>query len=118
MLLSDVAKVLDANVFACGDKLYREVVSACGSDLMSDVLAFSDCKEKAVLLTGLLNQQVIRTAEMMDFKAVIFVRGKTPTEEIREMANEREIVVFNTEHSLFSACGLLYSNGLKGDIHK
>ncbi len=116
MLLTEVAEVLNAKVLACEEKMYREVLIGCGSDLMSDVLAFS--KEKAILLTGLLNQQVIRTAEMMDFKAVVFVRGKTPGDEILQMANERSIVVLNTQFSLFAACGLLYSNGLEGDIYK
>lgn len=116
MLLADVKKCLNAECLACEDLLTRGVENGCGSDLMSDVLAFS--KEKAVLLTGLMNQQVVRTAEMMDFKAVIFVRGKTPTEDIISLATEKGIVVLRTEESLFTACGILYSNGLGGEIHK
>ncbi len=110
MLVSEVMEILDAELLVCGNKVGRTVLSACGSDLMSDVLAFS--KEKVVLLTGLVNPQVIRTAEMMDIKAIAFVRGKVPTEEVLKLAEEKQIVILKTRHTLYTACGLLYSNGL------
>lgn len=112
MTLHEVVKVLDAKVHCNEQDLDREVFSACGADLMSDVLAFS--KEKVALLTGLINPQVIRTAEMMDIRVVIFVRGKSPTPEIIEFAEEREMVVLSTDFPMFTACGLLYQNGLTG----
>jgi len=110
MKLETVKNLLQAEVLAGGDDLSREVNSACGSDLMSDVLAF--VKDQALLLTGLVNGQVIRTAEMMDIKAVVFVRGKKPTEEIIELANEFGMVVMTTKLPLYPACGKLYSEGL------
>ena len=90
----------------------REVHTACGSDMMSDVLAF--VKDQAVLLTGLCNPQVIRTAEMMDVICIVFVRGKTPDENMIELAKERDIPLLTTGHRMFSACGILYQNGLRG----
>ena len=76
MTLGEVKTILDAQLL-CGEELLeQEVHTACGSDLMSDVLAF--VKDQAVLLTGLMNQQVVRTAEMMDILCIIFVRGKEP----------------------------------------
>lgn len=113
MKLKKVQELLDARVLACGDKLDREIKSACGSDLMSDVLAFS--KEKVVMLTGLVNPQVIRTAEMMDIGAVMFVRGKEPTDEVIRLAEEKNIVTMATEKTMFIACGILYSEGLGRD---
>ncbi len=110
MKLSEIAKILDAKVLSGQENLNREVFAACGSDLMSDVLAF--VKNQALLLTGLVNSQVIRTAEMMDMEAVVFVRGKEPSEEIIELAKEFDMVVMTTENPMYSACGKLYSKGL------
>ena len=80
--------------------------------MMSDVLAFS--KDHSILLTGLCNPQVIRTAEMLDIVCIIFVRGKKPDATILEMAKERDLVVLETGHRMFSACGMLYKAGLNG----
>ena len=110
MKLQDVKTILSAEVVAVENELDREVLSAFGCDLMSDVLAFVD--EQALLLTGLVNPQVVRTAEMMDMKAIVFVRGKEPTEEIIEIANDANIVIMKTDMTLYTACGKLYAGGL------
>ena len=86
MTIRDIKKLLNADVLACEDMLDKEVHTACGSDMMSDVLAF--VKDQAVLLTGLLNPQVVRTAEMMDIICIVFVRGKNPDDAIIELAKE------------------------------
>lgn len=87
-----------------------EVKNACGADLMSDVLAFSN--EKTLLLTGLTNPQVVRTAEMVGIKVIIFVRGKEPQIETISLANQLNIFLYSTDKPLFEACGLLYKNGI------
>lgn len=112
MTIRDIKKLLNADVLACEDMLDKEVHTACGSDMMSDVLAF--VKDQAVLLTGLLNPQVVRTAEMMDIICIVFVRGKNPDDAIIELAKEMHIVVMTTDMRMFEACGTLYENGLKG----
>lgn len=110
MKLNEVAKLLSAQI-VCGEEwCEKEVDNACGSDLMSDVLAFA--KDHAVLLTGLVNQQVVRTAEMLDLPCVVFVRGKNPTDNMIELARESSIVLMKTEHRLYTACGILFLNGL------
>ena len=109
MKLSEVKEILNAEVVAGEEFLDREVKSAFGSDLMSDVLAF--VKDQALLLTGLVNGQVIRTAEMMDIKAIVFVRGKKPTEDIAELAREYKMVVMTTDYTLYPSCGKLYCAG-------
>ena len=112
MKICDVISILSAEVL-CGEKnLNNEVSYAFGSDLMSDVLAF--VKGKTILLTGLTNQQVVRTAEMADLSAIIFVRGKKPEEEIINLATENEIVLLSTRDSMYTASGKLYSMGLEG----
>ncbi|MBE7055000.1 MAG: hypothetical protein E7392_02665 [Ruminococcaceae bacterium] len=110
MKLSQVKDILKAEVVVGEEFLDREVNSAFGSDLMSDVLAF--VKDQALLLTGLVNGQVIRTAEMMDIKAIVFVRGKKPTEEIAELAKEYSMVIMSTDYTLYPSCGKLYCAGL------
>ena len=112
MTVNDIIELLDGTALAGKDELDKEVLTACGSDMMSDVLAF--VKDRAVLLTGLCNPQVIRTAEMMDVVAIVFVRSKKPDEQMIELANEREIPLLCTGHRMFSACGLLYEKGLRG----
>jgi len=110
MKIEAVKKLLEANVLTEGEGLDTEVLSACGCDLMSDVLAF--VKNQAMLLTGLVNPQVVRTAEMMDMKAIVFVRGKEPSKEIVELAKEMKIAILTTSYPLYIACGKLYSEGL------
>ena len=84
MELFEIRDILNATVLCGEEYLDREVRSACASDFMSDVLAY--VKDQAVLLTGMVNPQVVRTAEMMDMKCIIFVRGKMPGEDILELA--------------------------------
>lgn len=113
MKIETIRNILNAEVICNGDKLDKNVYSACGSDMMSDVLAY--VKDQAVLLTGLLNPQVIRTAEMMDMLCVVFVRSKHPTPEMIRLAEESGIVLLATSKRMYEACGILYSNGLVGN---
>ena len=111
MKVQNIVNILKAEILAEGD-LQEEVKTACGSDMMSDVLAFS--KDHSVLITGLCNPQVIRTAEMLDIVCLIFVRRKHPDETILAMARDRDLIVMETGHRMFSTCGMLYRAGLGG----
>ena len=111
MKIREIADILSAE-FLTQDDPDIDIRSACGSDMMSDVLAF--VKDRTVLLTGLTNAHVIRTAEMLDVSCVVFCRGKKPDDEMLKMARERDIVVLSTGHTLYVACGLLYTNGIVG----
>ena len=113
MRLSDIKTILHAEVLWGEEHLDREVFSACGSDFMSDVLAF--VKNQALLLTGMVNPQVVRTAEMMDMKCIVFVRGKVPDQSILALAQDRGIVVMTTQLRMYTACGLLFTRGLVGE---
>ena len=107
MNLREVRDILHAEVL-CGEELLdTEVRSACGSDFMSDVLAYVKNQ------TRLVNPQVVRTAEMMDMKCIVFVRGKQPDAGILELAQDRQLVVLATKERMYNACGLLYINGLR-----
>ena len=112
MKISKLQELLEAKVLCCEENIEKHVYSACGCDLMSDVLAY--VKDQAVLLTGLVNSQVIRTAVMMDMLCIVFVRSKEPTEEMIKLASDSGIVILTTDKRLYEACGLLYSNGLVG----
>jgi len=109
---NDIKNLLEAEVLSGEEHLDREVHTACGSDMMSDVLAF--VKDQSVLLTGLCNPQAVRTAEMLDIVCIVFVRGKMPDDSIIELAKERDIVLLSTGMRMFPACGILYTNGLRG----
>ena len=112
MKIATIAELLDARVL-CGEELLEgEVHSACGCDMMSDVLAY--VKEQAVLITGLCNPQVVRTAVMMDMKCIVFVRGKKPQQDILDLAKDAGIVVLATDERMYVACGKLYASGLAG----
>ena len=112
MKISMIRDLLEADVLCCEEGLDSDVYSACGSDMMSDVLAY--VKDQAVLLTGLVNPQVIRTAEMMDMKCIVFVRSKKPSEPMVSMAEDHGIVMMATDKRMYDACGTLYTNGLIG----
>jgi len=114
MKVKEVVQVLDADILVEGDNLEAKVICACGSDLMSDVMAF--VKENVLLLTGLVNPQVVRTAEMMDIKVIAFVRGKTPDNIIIELAKEKDITILATKHTMFTVCGKLYNVGIRGEV--
>ncbi len=113
MKIATLKELLGAEVVCCEDKLGSHVYSACGSDMMSDVLAF--VKDQAVLITGLVNSQVIRTAEMMDMVCIVLVRSKLPTPEMIDLARESGIVLLTTDKRMYDACGILYCNGLVGN---
>ncbi len=113
MKIKTICELLNAKVLCCEENLEKHVYSACGCDLMSDVLAY--VKDQAVLLTGLVNPQVIRTAVMMDMNCIVFVRSKIPSQDMIDLAKESGIVIMNTDKRLYEACGILYSGGLVGN---
>lgn len=111
MTVAEVVSILDAEYF-CGEALSgMDVASACGADMMSDVMAF--VKDRVLLLTGLVNPQVIRTAELLDIRAILFVRGKRPTADMVDMARDSNMVLIGTKQTMFLACGKLYAAGLQ-----
>jgi len=112
MKLRDIKKILEAEVIVGDVLLDEDITIACGCDLMSDVLSF--VKPGALLLTGLVNPQVVRTAEMADLRAICFVRGKRPAQETIEMAESKGIPLLTTPLLLFESCGRLHREGLSG----
>jgi predicted transcriptional regulator len=112
MRLEEVREILDAEVLTGENLLSREVTIGCGADLMSDVLAYG--KSGSVLLTGLTNNQVVRTAEMADIVAICFVRGKKPDEKTVNMADSQGLLLLKTALPMFESCGRLYKHGLPG----
>lgn len=112
MKLGEVEKILQAE-FICGkERRDEEIRYAGGSDLMSDVLAFG--KPGLLLLTGLSNMQTVRTADIIEAKAIIYVRGKRPDEEGIRLAQAKRIPLLTTKMMMYQACGLLYAHGLSG----
>ena len=113
MTVKEIVSLLHADILHTGAYLDTEINAAFGSDMMSDVLAY--VKDQAVLLTGLVNPQVIRTADMMDMTCIVFVRGKQPEDSIVELARDRDIVVMRSDERMYNACGKLYLAGLGRD---
>ena len=116
MTIREVMEIVDGKVLVGGDRLDERVDTACGSDLMRDVLAF--VKEKTVLITGLINPHVLRTSEMLDITCIVFSRGKLPSEEMMEMAEEIGITLISSPLTTYTACGELYIHGLPGTKRK
>ncbi len=90
--------------------LHLQILGVGAADLMSDVLAC--VKPGAVLLTGLCNLQVVRTAQMADVAAVVFVRGKQPDAATVALANAEGIPLISSPFGLFELCGRLYQQGV------
>ena len=112
MKISEIIKALDAEVLVGEDQLDKKIVAAGGADLMADVL--SAVAQEAVLLTGLVTEQALRTARISEVGCLVFVRGKKPGEKVLELARSYNIPVLLTKYSLFVASGRLYINGLRG----
>lgn len=112
MILREISELLQAEVICGEENLDQEITSVGGSDLMSDVLAFG--KPGLLLLTGLSNAQSVRTANIIDAKAIIYVRGKKPDDLGISLAKEKGIPLLSTRHMMYSACGILYKNGISG----
>lgn len=112
MKLKEIKEILEAEIIVNSADLEIEIKMACGADLMSDVLAF--IKAEALLLTGLVNVQVVRTAEMADIKAICFVQGKKPPPETIELAKTKRIPLLTTRLPMYESCEKLYQKGLRG----
>ncbi|HOG48478.1 MAG TPA: DRTGG domain-containing protein [Anaerolineae bacterium] len=112
MTLEQVLKIIEGRAVSGHVDLTGNITMACGADLMSDVLAFTHAG--TLLLTGLTNPQVVRTAEMAGIRAIIFVRGKRPPRETIALAEEKGIPLLATRYTLYEACGRLYNAGLPG----
>ena len=111
MKVREILEIIEARCYAGEDLMDLEVSSACGADLMSDVMAF--VKDRVVLLTGLATPQAIRTADLLDIRVVILVRGKSPSDEMIAMAKDAGMALLGTRLPLFIACGRLYEAGLR-----
>ena len=114
MTLEEIRDCLDCTVLAGEDRLGIEVDTVVASDGMSVVL--TGISRGSVLITGLANIQSVRTAHVADVAAIIYIRGIRPTEQTLELARQKKLVVLSTALGMFSCCGILYNNGLKGTI--
>lgn len=110
MTLEDVLAAIHGKVISRGVDLRMPIAMACGADLMSDVLAFTHAG--TLLLTGLTNPQVVRTAEMAGIQAIVFVRGKFPPPETIALAEEKGIPLLASRYTMYETCGRLYQAGL------
>lgn len=110
MTVKEIAQVLDAQWLCCQEEEDRVIHTAFASDMMSDVLAY--VQEDTLLLTGLVNSQSIRTAEMLDLPCVVFVRGKNPHADAIMRARQLGMPALSTQYTMFEACGRLYKAGL------
>ena len=111
MKLRDILSIVKGRILTRKVDLDLEISSCGASDLMSDVLAY--VKPGSLLLTGLVNPQSIRTAEMADLAAIVFVRGKTPGPDAIELAEELGIPLIGSPHGMYEICGRLYQAGLE-----
>jgi predicted transcriptional regulator len=116
MKLKEVKAILDADILVGHDLLEMEVDTAFGADLLSDVLTFA--KPGCMLITGLTNHQIIRTADILEIAAIIIVRGKKPAPETIRLAKELEIPVLSTKYILFETAGRLYEKGMRGCVER
>lgn len=114
MNLAEVTTLLQSKVYCCEDILDREISFVCAGDLMSDILVFS--QPDALLITGLVNLQVIRTAEMLDIAAIQFIAGKVPGSEMVELAIKKRIPLLTTKKTMYLSCGLLFEAGIANAV--
>ena len=116
MTLGEMKDILDADVLVGNECMGMEVRDAFAADLLSDVLAFA--KEGTLLITGITNPQVIRTAEMLELLGIVFVRGKKPDEDAVRLAQIKKVPLLSTRYIMFETCGRLFNSGLVGCIER
>ena len=110
MKLREVLAIIEGELVTPDADLDMDIRMGCGADLMSDVLAFTH--EGTLLMSGLTNPQVVRTAEMADVRAIVFVRGKIPPPETVALAKEKGIPLLASKYTMFETCGRLFQAGL------
>jgi predicted transcriptional regulator len=110
MKLREVLSIIEGKVISKDVDMDMEIQSGCGADLMSDVLAFTH--EGTLLMSGLTNPQVVRTAEVAGISAIVFVRGKVPPPETVDLAAQRGIPLLASKYTMFETCGRLYKAGV------
>jgi predicted transcriptional regulator len=116
MNLQEVYDLLDAEILVGRDQMHAELTTAFAADTMSDLLAFG--RAGGILLTRMTSPQVIRTSDIMDIAAIIMIRGKIPSQEVIQLAEELHVPILATRFPQFEAAGLLYAKGLRGNIEK
>jgi predicted transcriptional regulator len=114
MKIKDIKDILKAKIYTGEELTENQIQGVFASDLMSDVLTTEFFEDRSILVSGLNNPQVIRTAEMLDIEAVLLVRGKIPNEETISMAKDNNMVLMTTNYNMYNTCGILYSKGIKG----
>lgn len=110
MKVREIVSIIDGEILTGHEAVDLEIFSACGADLMSDVVSGNDY---GMLVTGLVNPQVVRTAELMDIKVICFIKGKQVNTDIINLAKEKEIILLKSDKSMFITCGQLYRAGLE-----
>jgi predicted transcriptional regulator len=109
--ISEILELAQARIVAGNNEADKNIHKAFSSDLMSDVLTLDE--ENILLITGLANLQLVRTAEMADIHAVLLARGKSASPEMVQLADENGLILMETPFSIYKTSGILYSNGLK-----
>jgi len=115
MKAKEMVELIDGKVLA-GENLLDEVdiKKAFAADLMSDVLAMVTSNERdVVLITGITNSQIVRTAEILDIPMIIVCRGKVVPKEVIELSKEKGIILVSTDKIVFEVSGILYNKGIK-----
>lgn len=116
MTLQEIRNLLDAEILSCGNQMHKEVHRAFAADTMSDLLAFG--KAGHILLTRITSPQVVRTSDLLEITAIVMVRGKIPPPEVIQLAEELNVPILATRFLQFDVSGLLYANGLRGNLEK
>ncbi|MCF7919756.1 MAG: transcriptional regulator [Candidatus Cloacimonetes bacterium] len=111
MKLGEIVKALEADVLVGATAMEKEITCAFASDLISDILMCT--KEPTLLLSGLTNPQIIRLSDMIELFGIVFVRGKKPSQEIVEMAKERDLPLITTQFTMYKTSGILFNLGLR-----
>lgn len=112
MRLDEVQRILECEVLTPEMDLSRQVETVVASDGMSEILAFHI--PGALMITGLTNIQSVRTGDVSDVRAILYIRGKRPNDKVIELAREKKIPLLMTRFGMFDTCGMLRDHGMKG----
>ncbi|MGB9793915.1 MAG: hypothetical protein ACP5HC_03180 [Caldisericum sp.] len=115
MRVEEIIKIVDAEILQSVGNWEANIKYGFAADLLSDTLFVISREEEAILLiTGVTNPSVVKTAKILDIPVVLIVRGKPVEQATIDLAKKEQIILLRTKNIMFVTCGLLYKEGLQG----
>ncbi len=106
MYLEDLARKINAKVYARGTPVNVEISRVYAGDRISDLLNQATCK--TLLVSNLASAQIIRVAQLMDLPGICLLNDLIPEDDMIKIATEHQTLLMVSPLGMFETCGRLY----------